>query len=299
MEINSKSYLSILIPQIAESLTKSNNIIIPDKCPSCGEPSEIIQLKEGKALYCNNNNCKAKIKKSIVHFVSRNCMNIEGFSEATIEKFLDNNFIKNYIDIYLIERFKEEIIEMKGFGEKSYTNLINSIENSKKVSIVNFIHALGIDTVGLNTSKLLCKYFNFNIKKIKSATYDELIEIVGFGEATANSIIEYFNNKENLNLLNKALELLTFTDELNNTNITKDITVAITGKINRFKNRNELKNKLEILGINVTNQVTSKTSYLINNDIDSTSGKNKKARELNIKIISEEEAINIFKIIPL
>lgn len=286
---------NMIIPQVAENETNSDNLKIPEKCNACGGKAETIQIRDGLALKCTNPTCIAKVINGIVHYVSRDAMNITDFSKATIEKFINNKFITNYTDIYNIEKYKDDIINMQGFGEKSYNNLINSIEKSKNTTLANFIYALGIEHIGLSNAKTLCKYFSYNFDNIKNATLEQIIAIDGFGEIMAKSLVDYFNNENNLNLINKVLPLLKLNDNINNTENTslKDKVFVITGDLQTFKNRKELQQKIEDLGGKVTNSVSSKTDYLINNDKNSTSSKNKKAKELNINIISEEDFLDL------
>lgn len=286
---------NMIIPQVAENETNSDNLKIPEKCNACGGKAETIQVRDGLALKCTNPTCIAKVINGIVHYVSRDAMNITDFSKATIEKFINNKFITNYTDIYNIEKYKNDIINMQGFGEKSYNNLINAIENSKNTTLANFIYALGIEHIGLSNAKTLCKYFNYNFDNIKNATLEQIIAIDGFGEIMAKSLVDYFNNENNLNLINKVFPLLKLNDNINNTENSslKDKVFVITGDLQTFKNRKELQQKIEDLGGKVTNSVSSKTDYLINNDKNSTSSKNKKAKELNINIISEEDFLDL------
>ncbi len=289
---------NMIIPQIAENITKSNNYEIPKECPVCKGETEVRVIRDGKALYCTNPNCSAQKIRSLSHFVSRDAMNIDGFSEETIKKFVSKGFISNYTDIYEIDRFADEIKSMEGFGEKSYNNLINSIENSKNVDLPNFIYALGINHVGLSNAKLLCKNIDYDINKLFDITQDELIQIDGFGEIIAHSIVSYFSDEKNRELINKILNIIKFNEiELSvsdNNDKIRDNTFVITGDLNQFKNRKELQNKIELLGGKVTGSVTKKTNYLINNDILSESSKNKKAKELGIPIITEEQFIKEF-----
>lgn len=288
---------NMIIPQVAENLTKSDNIKIPNYCSVCGHTAEIISLKDGEALKCTNPNCKARQISSLEHFVSRDAMNIEGLSEATIEKFIEKGFLNNYTDFYKLERFKDEIINMDGFGEKSYTNLLKAVNKSKTPQLPNFIYALGIDNVGLNNAKLLCKNFNYNLDEIRKANFEMLINIDGFGDVIANSIIDYFKYDENNKLIDEVLNYISFeTSKITlSNNKLEDLTFVVTGNVNIYKNRKELQSHIESLGGKVTGSVTSKTNYLINNDINSTSSKNKKAKELNIPIITEEDFINLIK----
>lgn len=288
---------NMIIPQVAENITKSNTLKIPDVCPVCGEDAEIISLRDGKALKCPNPNCKAQRISSLEHFVSRDAMNIEGMSEATIEKFIEKGFISDYTDIFRLEKYKDEIIAMEGFGEKSYNNMIAAIEKSKTPALPNFIYALGINNVGLSNAKLLCKKCKNSIDEIRKADFDTLISIDGFGDIIANSIIKYFSHHKNNELIDKALEYLTFTDDEENTNELKleNMTFVVTGDVHHYKNRKELQANIEQLGGKVTGSVSAKTNYLINNDVNSSSSKNKKAKELGIPIISEEEFLELIK----
>lgn len=287
---------NMIIPQVAENLTKSNNVKIPDTCPVCGEETEIVSLRDGKALKCVNPNCMAQRVMAIEHYVSRDAMNIEGFSEATIEKFIDKGFIDNYADIYELEKYRESIVQMEGFGEKSYNNLITAIEKSKTINLYNFIYALGINNVGLSNAKLLCKKYNNNLKEIMSSDVIGLCEIDGIGEIIAKSIVKYFSHSHNIELINKALEYITFIAEENNSENKLDgKTFVITGDVHMYKNRKELQNFIESLGGKVTGSVSAKTNYLINNDVNSNSSKNKKAKELNIPILSEEDFQELVK----
>lgn len=285
---------NMIIPQIADNLTRSSTVEPPKNCPVCNGETEIIQAKEGKALYCTNPNCKAQLIRSLAHFSSRDAMNIDGFSIQTIEKFVDKDFLNNYTDIFDLHRFSSEIKQMEGFGEKSYNKLIQSIENAKQIELPNFIYALGINQVGLAGAKLLCKHFDYDIEKIKSAQTDDLESIEGFGGVIANFIYKYFHNEENIGLLDKILPLLSFIIPNISGKGLEGLSFVITGDVLSFKNRKELSDKIESLGGKVTSSVTGKTSYLINNDILSKSSKNKKANELNIPIISEDMFIERF-----
>lgn len=285
---------NMIIPQISENLTKSNNLEIPEFCPICNEKTSIIVQKEGETLFCENPNCLGKTVSGITHFVSRDGMNIDGLSEATIEKFIANGFIKNKSDIYSLENFEEEIKSLEGFGSKSYMNLINSIENSKKVNMFNFINALGINQVGLRNAKLLVDFFNNDIKKIMNSREEELLNIDGYGEIIVKSIVKYFEDENNTMEIKKILEHLEFIKEENsNDQIFDGKIFVITGDVNHYANRKELQAEIENLGGKVTGSVSKNTDYLINNDSKSTSSKNKKANELNIPIITEDEYIKL------
>lgn len=287
---------NMIIPQIAENITKSGNVKIPENCPVCGGETEIRSIKDGKALYCTNPNCHAQRVRSLTHFVSRDAMNIEGLSEETLRKFTDNGFVETYVDIFKLQNFENNIKELEGFGEKSYSNIINSIEKSKNVNLANFIYALGINHVGLSNAKLLCKNMDYDLNKILSATTEELNGIDGFGEVIAHSIHSYFSNENNIKLLNEALSYIKFKAEettVSDLNLS-GLTFVITGDLEHYKNRKELQAQIESLGGKVTGSVTGKTSYLINNDAFSQSSKNKKASELSVPVITENEFIEKF-----
>jgi len=282
---------NMIIPQIADNVTRSNSITIPKKCPECNELTEIRQINDVKSLYCNNIDCPAKKLKAISHYVSRDAMNIEGFSEATIKKFIDKGFLNTIGDIYRLDNYKDEIISMEGFGEKSYNNLVSSIEKSKTANLANFIYSLGIIHVGLSNAKLLCKYYDNNFNKILEAKSDELVKIEGFGEKIAKSIESFFNLEKNIDIVNDLLQYINFVKESSSSNelLLEGKTFVITGSLELYENRKTLKNLIEGYGGKVTNSVTSKTDYLINNNITSTSSKNKKAKELDIPIINEQQ----------
>ena len=288
---------NMIIPQIAENLTKSGSLGVPLRCPACDFPSEVVQQVEGKALFCPNSNCRAQVVRMISHFASRSAMNIEGLSEATIEKFAAEGFVNNYTDLYFLEKYHQEIIGMSGFGEKSYNNLMASLEKSKDVHLPNFIYALGINQVGLSNAKLLCKHFDFDIEKIKRATAEEMLEIDGFGGVISNSVFEYFNNPKNIELLDLMMGMLRIQAEAEfiGEKTLAGLTFVVTGDVNIFKNRKELTDKIESLGGKVSGSVSSKTNYLINNDITSASGKNKKAKELGVEIINEKGFLSLCK----
>jgi DNA ligase (NAD+) len=287
----------MIIPQIAENFTKSGTVEIPAHCPICDAETEIAGENEAKALYCTNPNCKAQLVRSLTHYASRDAMNIDGFSIQTIEKFVERGFLSAYTDIYSLAQYRDEIIQMDGFGEKSYAKMTASIEKSKNTELFSFIYALGINQVGLSGAKLLCANFDYDINKIKAAAIDDFVAIEGFGQVIAEFLYKYFHNEENLRLLDKALEILSIakpepTEQTEQT--LKGLTFVVTGDVTQFKNRKELTEKIESLGGKATSSVTSKTSYLINNDIDSSSSKNKKAKDLGVPIIDEETFIQRF-----
>lgn len=287
---------NMIIPQIAENLTQSDNLAIPSVCPVCGEPTEIKQVKEVQALYCTNADCSAKKIKSFTLFVSRDGMNIDGFSEATLEKFIAKGFIHEYADIYHLDQYYDEIVNMDGFGEKSYQNLIKSIEISRNTTLPKLIYSLGIANIGLANAKMICREYGYDLEKMYTASIEELSLIDGVGEVIATTFLDYFKNEDNLARLQKLLlELqieIEVVEEGNQPLLGK--VFVITGSLEHYASRNELKERIETLGGKVTGSVTSKTNYLINNDIASGSSKNKKAKELGVEIITEETFLEKF-----
>ena len=285
---------NMIIPQIGENLTKSNSLVIPEKCPVCGGRTEVVTSAGASSLYCTNPECQAKHIKSFAHFVTRNAMNIDGISEQTLEKFIERGFIKDYTDLYHLDRFKEEIVDMEGFGLKSYDNIIASVNASRITTLAKVIYGLGIAGIGLANAKLICMHFNDEVDDIVNVTMEQLLEIGGIGEVLAKAFCDYFSDKDNNRKFYELLNELTLKQEERNTD--SQITgknFVITGSVNHFANRDEVKALIESLGAKVTGSVTSKTDYLINNDTTSNSSKNKKAKELNIPIISEEEFLEL------
>lgn len=286
----SKSYLSLFIPQIAENLTQSGNIEIPKTCPVCGAHTEIHQDKESKTLVCPNSNCKAQRLRAFVHFATRDAMNIEGLSQATIEKFLEKDYLEDFTSLYYLNRYEDEIIKMEGFGQKSYQKLMASIEKSREVSLANFVYALGIDQVGLGTAKLICKHYHNDFDRMQQATAEELTQVDGVGNVIATEFAAYFDLKANKEMVKALCNEIRFKSEkpleVAESQI-KDKTFVITGEVSHFANRKALQAKIESLGGKVTGSVSKKTDYLVNNDSESTSSKNKKAKELGIPILTE------------
>lgn len=282
---------NMIIPQISENLTKTGNIEIPDKCPACGGQTEIKNDNGIKTLYCPNISCPAKHIKLFTLFVSRNAMNIDGLSEETLEKFIDAGYIKEFADIYKLDRYRDEIIETSGFGQKSYDNLMDSIEKSRKVELHALIYSLGIPNIGTANAKLICRHFNNEPDKIRNATAEELVEIDGIGDKMAEKFTEYFSDEENNTKLDRLLSELVIEMPKENENVQDMIGInfVITGSVEHFSNRNEVKEYIEKRGGKVTGSVTSKTNYLINNDSMSNSSKNKKAKELGVEIITEQQ----------
>lgn len=286
---------NMIIPQIAENLTQSGQAEIPTSCPVCGGVTEIRKVKEGESLYCTNEECQAKRIKSFTLFVSRDALNIEGLSEATLEKFVDSGFIKEYADIFRLERYKDQMITLEGFGEKSYNNLIDSIEKARKTTMPRLLYSLGIANVGLSTAKIICNEYDHDAERLMNAEEEDLSLINGIGEVIAKSFCQYFAKEENRAQFLQLLDILEIEVEEKAQSIFKNMVFVITGSVEHFSNRSEMKEFIEKNGGKVTGSVTSKTTYLINNDKTSTSSKNKKAKELNIPIISEEEVIAMTK----
>ncbi len=288
---------NMIIPQVNDNLTRSNTAQIPSHCPVCGGHTEISGTADAKVLYCTNPQCRAQLVRALTHFVSRDAMNIEGLSEATIEKFVDRGFIGNYTEIFELSKYEEDIKEMEGFGEKSFANLMNSIEAAKTTTLPNFIYALGISQVGLSNAKLLCKYFDSDLEKIRGASADELIQIEGFGEVIAQSIEKFFSDEENSALLDKVLTFLSFPkpaeSSSNQGKVLEGKTFVITGDLNSFPNRKALQDDIELRGGKVSASVSAKTNFLVNNDIQSSSSKNKKAKELGVSIITEDDYLKM------
>ncbi len=285
---------NMIIPQIAENLTKSSKLTIPSACPVCGGPTRIVVKDEVKCLYCENPDCTAKQTKAFELFVSRNAMNMEGLSEATLEKFIDCGFIHNFADIFHLNKYKDEICKMEGFGEKSCANLISSIEKARKVQLSAFIYALGIPGIGVANAKVLARAFHQNLDELRSATAEELTEVDGIGGIMAEAVCAYFEDpqkNEQLNALLQEVELIR--EENNEQPYLENLTFVITGSVDHFANRSELKNYIEKRGGKAAGSVSSKTSYLINNDKESTSSKNKKAKELGVPILSEEDFLSL------
>ena len=284
---------NMIIPQISENLTRSGMAEIPDTCPVCGGKTEINQDNGVKFLYCPNSECLAKQIKAFTHFVSRDAMNIEGLSEATIEKLIAKGLIKELADIFHVDKYKEEIVNMEGFGEKSFTKLVASINKARKTSTIRLLYSLGITNVGLSNAKLICKNFKYAWSEIESAQYEQLIEIGGIGDIMGESYVKFFRDEKNKVIIKDLLNEIEFetVTKLDIEMIFENLNFVITGSVEQFKNRDELKNTIEERGGKVTGSVTSKTNYLINNDNLSGSSKNKKAKELGISIITESQFV--------
>ena len=282
---------NMIIPQIAQNLTGSDNLEIPTACPCCGGATEIRKQLDAMSLYCTNPDCDAKKIKAFTLFVSRDAMNIDGMSEATLEKFLAHGFLHSFTDIYHLDRYENIIVEMEGFGQKSFDNLVEAVEKSKKTTLARVIYSLGIPGIGSANAKVLCRYYDNDVDALMNASVEELSEIEGIGGVLASGVRAYFDDEKHTKLLRDILNELTLEEETvdrSNDRINGQ-SFVITGSLNTYVNRDELKAVIESLGGKVTGSVTSKTTALINNDINSNSSKNKKAKELSVPIISEED----------
>lgn len=287
---------NMIIPQIAENITSSGTAVIPDKCPVCGENTQIIESAGASFLYCVNKDCSAKHIKRFEHFCERNALNIEGISMQTLDKFIECGYIKEFEDIYHLDRYEERIVSMDGFGKKSYDNMIESINNSRTAMLANVIYGLGIDGIGLAGARLICRYFEDDVYKVINATKDELLLIDGIGEVLADSYVKYFSDEKNRKEFELLLKELHLVKEERNTNSpVSGKTFVITGSLNHYANRDELKAVIEQNGGKTTGSVSAKTDYLINNDLTSNSSKNKKAKELGIPVISEDDFIKFLE----
>ncbi len=282
---------NMIIPQIAENLTGSDNLEMPETCPVCGGRTELRAVNEVQSLYCTNPDCDAKKIKSFTLFVSRDAMNIDGLSEATLEKFIGRGFLHQYQDIFHLDRYREEIVEMEGFGERSYKKLTEGIERARDVELPNLIYSLGIANIGLANAKVICRYYKYDIDAMRHATAEELSEIDGIGEVIARAFVDYFsdakNNERFENLLKEVHIIREEVDEAGQT--LGGQTFVVTGSLNHFGSRNELKDLIEKKGGKVAGSVSAKTVCLINNDATSNSSKNKKAKELEVPILTEEQ----------
>lgn len=287
---------NMIIPQIASNSTQSGNLEIPDRCPVCGSKASIISNSDVKYLYCMNDFCKAKLIKRLSLFVSRNAMNIDGISDMILNKLITEKIVNNYKDLYHLDRYKDKIIAFDGFGEKSYNNMINSIEKSRHVKLANFIYALGIPDIGFSRAKLICNHFNNDFNKISNLTYEELSNISGVGDVIAKEWIDTFSNPDFIEELKELKEEIDIPKASTNSNKDLDgLTFVITGSLNKFTNRDTMIEFIEEHGGKVVTSISSKVNYLINNDITSTSTKNNKAKELGINIIDEDKFLELIK----
>lgn len=282
---------NMIIPQIAENLTGSDTLEIPKVCPVCGQPTEIRQVNEVQSLYCNNPDCDAKKIKSFTLFVSRDAMNVDGLSESTLEKFLAKGFLHEFADLFKLNRYEQEITQMEGFGEKSYQNLMESIERARNTTLPRVIYGLGIENIGVANAKMLCRYFRYDLEALCDAELEELSAIDGIGEVIAAGIYGFFRNDKRMEQLRNLLQEIAIAEEVveEGSQTLAGMSFVITGSLEHYENRNALRDEIEAKGGKVTGSVTGKTTCLINNDTASTSSKNKKAKELGIRIVSEEE----------
>lgn len=282
---------NMIIPQIAENLTRSDSLEIPSVCPVCGETTEIRSLNDVSSLYCLNEECPAKHVKQFSLFVSRDAFNIEGMSEATLEKLIQHGFLHEPADLFHLDNYHDEIVQLDGFGEKSYQRLMASVQKARKITLAKLIYSLGILNIGLSNARLLCRHYKNDLQTLMSASTEELTAIDGIGPVIAGSFTDYFTDEHH----KKELEDLLGEVEIEQENFEAEDRIfdgkifVITGSLEHFKNRNALKELLEEKGAKVAGSVSSKTSYLINNDAASASSKNKKARELGVSVITEEE----------
>ena len=286
---------NMIIPQIAENLTRSGTIVIPKICPVCGGETQIRQMNDVKSLYCTNPDCQAKKIKSFSLLVSRDALNIDGLSEATLEKFIAAGFIHSYADIFHLDRHREAIVSMEGFGEKSYKNLMAAVKKASHTNLVRVVYGIGVAGIGLANAKMLCRSFDYDFERMRHATEEELTAVDGIGAVLADAWIAYFASEKNAKLVDDLLAELTIEKVSENTEaaVFAGMTFVITGTVEHFANRKELQAAIEARGGKATGSVTAKTTYLINNDVTSNSSKNKKAKELGIPIISEQDFLNM------
>ena len=287
---------NMIIPQIGENLTKSGKLPIPEHCPACHEETKIVQDKEAKMLYCENPHCPAKRIKQFALFVSRDALNIEGLSEMTLEKFIGKGFIQELPDLFSLKEHKEEIIAMEGFGQKSYDKLIENAEKSRETSLARLLYGLGIGGIGASNARVLSEAFHENAEELSRAELSEVVSIKGIGPILGESIVRYFKEEENCRLFRKLLSILHLHKEERAENAFLSGKVfVITGSLNHFQNRKELEEEIRKAGASTASSVSKNTSYLINNDKNSTSSKNKKAQELGIPILSEEDFLRLLR----
>ncbi len=285
---------NMIIPQVASNETKSDNLIIPNKCPECGGKAEIVKNNDVQYLYCTNEFCIAKLLKRLSLFVSRNAMNIDGISDSILSKLIEEKMVKDYADLYHLDNYKQKIISFEGFGERSYNNMIKSIEKSREVRLPNFIYSLGIPDIGLSRAKLICNHFKNDFNKICHLSFEELSEIIGVGDIIAQEWISYFSNPVFLKELEKLKQEIIIPQVTTNGNEDlKGLLFVITGSLENFENRDQLIEFIEQNGGKVVKAISNKVDYLINNNVNSTSTKNQRAKELGIEIISEKKLLEM------
>ncbi|MEE1227972.1 MAG: NAD-dependent DNA ligase LigA [Lachnospiraceae bacterium] len=287
---------NMIIPQISENLTQSDSLVLPEHCPACGGEVEVHMDVDAKTLYCPNPYCSAKKVKLFAHYVSRDALNIDGLSEMTLQKMIDQGFLNELYDLYELSKYKEQIMSMEGFGEKSYQNMEQAIERSKDTTLARLVYGLGIPNVGASNARVLCQSVGEDMETLEQASVEELADIDGIGIIIAGSVHDYFNNEHNQKVVARLKEILHIREPepiQEGSQTLEGKTFVITGSVEHFKNRKELKEKIESLGGKVTGSVSKKTDYLINNDVTSQSSKNKKARELEIPILSEDDFLKM------
>ncbi len=285
---------NMIIPQIADNLTRSSRLAIPHTCPVCGKEARVIKENEVEALYCMNPDCEAKKIKAFTHFAGRDAMNIDGLSEATLEKFIAMGFIHDFGDIFELSAHRDAIVQMEGFGEKSFQRLMDSLEKARHTTLPRVLYSLGISNIGLANAKVICRHFDSDIERLRRADEEEVSAIESIGPVIAHNLVEYFSKEENNRRFDHLLRHLDIEKEMRNeAQIFAGMNFVITGSVEHFANRGEVKALIESLGGKVTGSVTGKTNYLINNDTASNSSKNKKARELGVSVISEDEFLRL------
>lgn len=288
---------NMIIPQIHENKTQSGNCRIPDTCPVCGSRTTLQNENGSVVLICPNEDCYAKQIKRFSHFVSRNAMNIDGLSEATLEKMVNAGMLHNLTDLFELEQYRQRWIEMEGLGEKSFDNLMQAIEKAKTIPAANLLYALGIKGIGLSIAKLIVKEYPLPLDKMHTLTTGQLAEIDGIGDVLAESFVSFFAKEDNQQLAQQLSGILSVIyPQETEANALDGLTFVITGSLSRFENRQECKDFIERQGGKVTGSVSAKTNYLINNDVHSQSSKNKKAKSLGVAIIDEDEFFNIFSL---
>jgi len=290
---------NMIIPQVdyakkVDNVTVEEEIKIPKICPICGAKTQVVKDNDTEVLICTNPNCTGKLLGKLSHFVSKNAINIYGLSEQTLQKFVDLGWLNSFQDIYHLSEHKEEMYKLDGFGKKSVDKLLDSIEKSRNTSLDRFIYGLCIPMIGKTASKDIANHFNYDYETFRQyGIVTHYKGINGFGDSMNDSIHNYLRNSHMMvEMLADEFEFAKVEKTSSNINLLNK-TFVITGSLNHYKNRDELVSVIEGLGGKVSGSVSSKTSYLINNYITSTSGKNKKANDLGIPIISEEEFIKM------
>lgn len=284
---------NMIIPQIRENFTKSNSAHVPEKCPVCGSATRLDSENGVETLVCPNPGCQAKQIKSFTLFVSRDAMNIEGLSEMSLEKLIARGLIREPADLFRVEIFRDEFVNMEGFGEKSFENLKNSVEKAKDTTPERLLYSLGIPGIGKANARLIARHCHNKWNSIQTLDFDELVSIEGIGDVMAESFIRYFDDEKNKkNIADILAEVRLDESEEERDDALAGLTFVITGSLNSFENRDALKSAIEKAGGKTAGSVSSKTDYLINNDIQSGSSKNKKAKELGVPIIDEDTVID-------